>query len=76
MKKEEFMLQKSESERMIRRRWVPVGMIYSVRVASFLGFLYCGWVLWKYNDPLIYKPLSLAVGVLSLLFRLFWHLCG
>jgi hypothetical protein len=68
MTKDEFMLQKSESERIIRRRVIPVGLIYSVRMASFLGLALCGVFLWKFYNPAFYTPILPAACVLILLF--------
>lgn len=70
MTRDEFMSQKSESERRIRRRIVPVGIIYAVRLASVFGLIYCGVLQWRFYGTAVYMPMLFAVGFLVLLFGL------
>jgi hypothetical protein len=70
MTRDEFVSQKSESERRIRLSVVPLGIIYSVRCASFLGLICCGVIQWKLYGSGVYAPMPLAVGFLVLLLGL------
>lgn len=64
MKRDEFVSQKSGSERRIRCSVVPVGIIYAMRLGAVFGLVYCGVIQLRFYGTAIYKPLLFAVGFL------------
>jgi hypothetical protein len=68
MTREEFILEKSESERQIRRLVIPVGIIYSLRIGAILGLIYCAVLLWEFFGTPVPTRILLVIGFLVLLF--------
>ena len=50
MTRNEFLLKKRESERRIRRRVIPLGVIYSIQLVAAPASIVLMVLLWKYWD--------------------------
>ena len=48
MTREEFLLLQADSERRIKRRVIPMGIIYSIRLVSFPASIFLALLLWEY----------------------------
>ena len=68
MTREQFISQKKDSERRIVRRVVPVGIIYSVRVASAFAGMVLAVLLWRFFPTGARTTILIEFGFCVLLF--------
>lgn len=68
MTREQFLSQKTESERRIRHRVVPVGIIYSMRLLAVLAGIFLAALLWTRFATGARSAILGELGVCVLLF--------
>jgi hypothetical protein len=68
MTREQFLSQKTEAERRIRHRVVPVGIIYSIRLLSVLAGVFFSVLLWTRFATGVRIVILSELGICVLLF--------
>jgi hypothetical protein len=68
MTKDEFTSQMADAERNIRHSVLPLGIIYSVQLASAFGLVYSAVLQWKFCRTDTQTATLLAIGCCLLLF--------
>jgi len=68
MNREEFLSKQAESERRIKRRVVPMGVIYAIRLASVFGGVILMALLCIFFTTDARNPVLLALGICGILF--------